>query len=139
MRYRFGSKRRDGLYARERVNAYLEGLGPHPRCNLCGEPVLPDQAWHESHAGAPKCFGGKRVGVAHAECNLEHGRTVVTPAWAKSSRVRRFHAGTRRAKHPMPCGRASGKTKTFNKGVLTRMSGAEKHALTMAMREVRGS
>jgi hypothetical protein len=96
--------------------------------------VLPDQAWHESHVGAPKCFGGKRVGVAHEQCNLEHGRTVVTPAWAKSNRVRKRHAGAFRSKHPLPCGRPSNKTKTMTRGVQPRLSQAEKHRLTMEKR-----
>jgi hypothetical protein len=136
-RYRFGSKARDALWFRERINAYLAGRGALPICPHCDQPVLPTDPWDRCHVGAPRWAGGKRLQVGHRPCNQAHNAAVDTPAFAKSNRVRQRHvAGARGSKHPLPCGRSSGKTKTINRGVQPRLTGAEKHALAMAAREI---
>ncbi len=141
MRYRprFNSKRREALWLAERLAAYRAGRGNLPICNICDLPVLETDAWDESHhPDHPRVFGGRATGVAHRRCNHEHGAQVVTPAKAKANRVRRRHIGAGGpglGKHPMPGGRRSALTKTFRYGVQPRLTGAEKHALTMAARE----
>ncbi len=140
----FGSYRREGLWLREKHNAQLSGLGDHPICNLCGKPVTLEEAmrdgWHESHdPSRAKAFGGKDVGVAHAACNLEHGRTVVVPAVAKSNRVRAMHLGLKGpglGRFPMRAGRRMRETKTFNRGVQPRMTLGEKIAAMRAKRAI---
>jgi hypothetical protein len=142
MRYRprFGSARREGVWYGACIAAYLGGNGANPICNLCGLPVFETDDWDESHdPGRAKVFGGKVTGVAHRRCNREHGAKVVTPAKAKSDRVRRRHAGELgpgRGKRLLPGGRRSSISKTFNRGVQPRLTGAEKHALMMAAREI---
>jgi hypothetical protein len=136
MRYRFGSKARDALWSRERINAYLAGRGVNPICPHCDAAVLPTDPWDRCHVGAPRWAGGKRLQVGHRACNQAHNAAVDTPAFAKSNRVRRLHAGERGSKHPLPAGRRSGVTKTFRYGVQPRLTGAERHALTMATRTI---
>ena len=137
-RYRFGSKRRDALWAREAMNAYLAGCGKLPLCNICEQPVNDDGKWHESHDPAkPKCYGGKRVGIAHAACNLLHGAKVVTPLRAKAERSAARHDGRKgpgRGRYPMRAGRLSGESKTMRHGLIKRLSGAQKHARMVAKR-----
>lgn len=142
----FGSRHRERLWLRECFNAYAEGRtdGSCPVCNLCDQPVTRAQAdadgWHESHnPSRAKSFGGKSVGVAHVSCNLEHGRTVVVPALAKSNRVRK--AATRRTfagsgRYPMRAGYRSAVTKTMGRGLRPRLTLAQKHAATMAARAI---
>lgn len=141
-KYLFGAKAREDLWLREKHNAQLEGRGDHPICNLCGRPVLPTDAWDESHDPAkPACFGGRRVGVAHMRCNREHGARVVVPAKAKSDRVRRFHigaAGPGLGRHPMQGGRRSAVSKTVSGRVVQRLSLSEKLAAMRAKRAIGG-
>lgn len=136
----FGSLKREALWQRERIKAYLSGRGDCPICNLCDEPVTADQPWHESHhRDQPKVFGGKSVGVAHAECNTRHNNEVVTPAVAHCNRVRKRFlglAGPGLGRYPMAAGRRSKITKTMRGGVQPRRSLAEKHAATMAKRAI---
>jgi hypothetical protein len=120
------------------------GDGFTPICNICDQPVTREQVerdgWHESHHPLhPRAFGGTTVGVAHSACNLEHGRTVVVPAVAKSNRIikrqqRRTFAGSGR--FPMRGGVDSRETKTMRGGVKRRMSLAEKHAAFLAKRAI---
>ncbi|HEY7245043.1 MAG TPA: hypothetical protein VH678_14305 [Xanthobacteraceae bacterium] len=125
-------RKRAAIWHRERMNAYLAGLGENPICNLCDAPVLKCEAWDVSHAPErPRSFGGNRVGVAHLDCNRRHGVAVVTPAFAKSERVRQFDIGARGpglSKHPLPAGRRSTLSKTFANGVVPRLTLAEKIA-----------
>lgn len=102
--------RRRGLSSTDREKLYdrCRGENQFPICNIpgCGLPVDGRyQAWDESHIGAPHCFGGTEVGVAHRECNRRHGAEVVTPAYAKAGRVRRNFIGASISDYPMPGGR----------------------------------
>jgi 5-methylcytosine-specific restriction enzyme A len=57
------------------------------------------------------------------------------PAIAKADRQSDFHlgiSGPGRGRRPMPCGRASGRSKTMHHGVVPRQSQAEKHRAAMA-------
>lgn len=135
--WQFGSRRRDYLYSAARVNAHLAGRGNHPICPHCDEPVLEQQPWHECHVGAPRCFGGKSIAVGHADCNLRDNHKVVTPAAAKARRVRAKHLGVKGpglGRHPMPCGRASSRSKSMKGRVVARVSTADAHAALMARR-----
>lgn len=131
MNYRFGSRKRDDLYSGAKVAAYLAGRGEFPICPHCDLPVTPDQAWDEAHVGTPKCFGGKSVMVGHRRCNRLDNNQVVTPAFAKSERVRKKHlgiSGPGLGRAPMQCGRRSRQRKTMNGGVVRRTTHAERHA-----------
>ena len=140
-RPRFNSKRREQLWQREKHAAFLAGRGDLPICNICSLPVLETDAWDESHDPAKaKAFGGRAVGIAHHRCNHHHGAAVVTPAIAKSNRVRRKHigaAGPGLGKSPMRGGRRDRIKKTMRGEVVLRLTGAERHALMMAAREIR--
>jgi len=139
MRYRprFGTKRRDDLYAREALAAHKAGRGPHPICPHCDLPVTTDQAWDEAHIGAPRCFGGKETGVGHMLCNRLDGAKNVTPAAAKARRVRMKHLGITGpglGPHPLPAGRRSSISKSVSGPVKPRLTHAQKHAAFMARR-----
>lgn len=145
-RRRYSPKQRAAIWQREATNAYLEGKGRLPVCNLCGAPVRIGQAWDVSHAPEKaRAFGGNKVGVGHrnktADClgNRGHGAKVVTPALAASNRKRAFHigaAGPGLGRHPMAAGVRSGQSKTFHAGVVARRTQAQKHAATMAKRAI---
>jgi hypothetical protein len=77
-RYRFGSKARDALWFRERINAYLAGRGVNPICPHCDAPVLATDPWDRCHVGAPRWAGGKRLQVGHRPCNQAHNAAVDT-------------------------------------------------------------
>jgi hypothetical protein len=137
---RLSPTKRQTLWSREATNAYLDGRGRFPICNLCDLPVTPGQDWDESHAPEkPRCFGGRRVGIAHLRCNREHGAQVVTPAFAASNRKQQHHIGADGpglGKSPMRAGRRSQQSKTFRHGVVTRLTQVQKHALFMKGREI---
>lgn len=110
-------KQREALYDRCR-----DGL-PHPLCNLCRIPVLPGDAWDESHYPIPKSLGGTEVGIAHARCNRDHGAKVVTPLVAKVKRIRQRHIGAKvkgSGYRPLPCGKRSPWKKKINGEVVRR-------------------
>jgi hypothetical protein len=141
-RPKFGSKKREALWAREVHKAYVESDGRlrTPVCNLCGLPVDENEPWHESHCPSrAKSFGGKSVGVAHAPCNLKHGCEVVTPMFAKSNRIRARHLGLKRpgqGRHPMPAGRDTKISRTVSGRVVSRLSLSEKIARMRAKRAI---
>lgn len=126
---RFGSHKREALWQMECLEAHKAERGPHPICNLCDQPVTPDQAWDESHHGAPKALGGKLYGVAHRKCNRNHGARVVVPMMAK---VRRVYAkfigadGPGLGRFPMQAGRRTLVSKTMRNGVQPRLTLAQK-------------
>jgi hypothetical protein len=144
MAYRamFNAKQREDLWLRCRTTAYLDGRGDGTICicNLCDLPVYPTDAWDESHDPAkPKSFGGKAVGVAHRRCNRDHGAQVVTPAKAKSDRVRRRALGITRpgmGRHAMPAGRRSNEKRKIGGGVEPRLTMAQKEARFQAKRGI---
>ncbi|NWG26143.1 MAG: hypothetical protein HXY30_17295 [Pseudorhodoplanes sp.] len=141
-KYLFGSKQREDLWLREKHNAQLSGRGDLPICNLCDLPVRKTDAWDESHdPGRAKAFGGKRTAIAHRLCNHLHGAQVVTPAIAKSNKVRRRDigaAGPGLGRHPMPGGRRSRLSKSFSHGVVPRLTLSEKLAVMRAKRAIGG-
>lgn len=140
MTRRLSATARTKLWKREALNAYLDGRGRFPICNLCDLPVAPGHDWDESHAPEkPRCFGGTRTGVAHLRCNRDHGAKVVVPAFAESNRKQRQHigaAGPGLGKSPMRAGRRSSVKKTFRHGVVPRLSGVQEHARVMAGRAI---
>ena len=107
--------------AREKLYDRCRGDNKFPICNLCGTPVDGTrEAWDESHAGAPYCFGGTDTGVAHRACNRRHNNEVVTPAYAKAARVRRTHIGASVSDYPMPGGRNDSIKRTMSGRVVKR-------------------
>lgn len=135
-RPRFNSKQREALWAAECWRAAIAGRGSLPICNLCDQVVRETDAWDESHdPGRAKAFGGRATGVAHHRCNHEHGAKVVTPAVAKAKRVHAKHigaAGPGLGRTPMRGGRRDGIRRTMRNGVRPRLTGAERHAATIA-------
>lgn len=108
----------------------------HVLCNICGLEVIPGDAWHESHVGAPAALGGNSVGIAHAKCNLEDGRQV-TSFVAKTKRMKRNHLGITGpglGASPMAAGRRSRISKKLNGEVVVRKSQSEKHREMMERR-----
>jgi hypothetical protein len=105
-------------------------------CNLCGGRVLPTEAWHESHIGVPKAWGGNAVGIAHAACNQLDNIVFVTPQSAKTKRMRRRHLGITGpglSATPLPGGRRDNVSKKLNGEVVPRIAGkGAKHRQTMA-------
>jgi hypothetical protein len=95
--------RRRKLTKAQRRDFYIAAKGEEdfPRCNICGEFVLPGQAWDESHEGAPHALGGTRTGIAHRRCNRDHGAQVVTPMVAKAKRLYDKHRGIHVSRYPM--------------------------------------
>lgn len=140
---RFGTAKRDAIFACEALIAWKAGLGRDPICNIpgCGLPVTVDQAWDESHhPDQPRVFGGRSVGVAHSKCNRDHGAQVVKPQVAKCDRVRDRHLGLTGpglGPHPMKAGRRSRITKTLHHGIKRRQTLGEKLAATLARRNFR--
>lgn len=139
-RWQFGSKKRDYLYSRCRNEAGIAGLGNHPICNICHQPVLPTDAWDESHAPEhPKALGGKSVAIAHLTCNRDHGAKVVVPLIAKVKRTRDKFLGIKGpglGRHPMQGGRRSGVTRTMSGEVKPRLTLAQKHAQFLQRRAI---
>lgn len=135
-RAQFGTKRRDFLYSRELHFAKINGLGDHPICPHCEQPVKPDQAWDEVHI-TPRALGGKTTGVGHRLCNQLDNHQFVTPVAAKAREVWKKHVGIKGpglGPAPMQCGRRSRQTKTMRHGVQPRLTGAQKHAAFMRKR-----
>lgn len=139
-RWQFGTKKRDYLYSRCRNDAGLAGLGNHPICNICNQPVLPTDAWDESHAPEhPKALGGKSVAIAHRTCNRNHGAKVVVPLIAKTEAVRKKYLGITGpglGKYPMQGGRRSDVSRGVNGRVKPRLTLAQKHALFLQRRAI---
>lgn len=138
-RYRFGTKSRDALWARDCLEAWDAGRGRNPICCHCDTPVLPRDPWDECHDASPKWAGGRHKHVGHRDCNRNHNNAVDTPAFHKSNRVRDRHAGIRGpglGPHPMRAGRLSRFSKTFARGLQPRLTHAEKHALFLASRAI---
>lgn len=131
----FNSKRRETIWLRARFDAAQASRGPLPICNICDLPVLETDDWDESHhLHKPRAFGGgdgvEHVGVAHHLCNLRHGAEVVTPAVAKSNRIRRKHIGAQKpgmGRHAMRGGRRAPFKIAIGGGTKPRLTNAERH------------
>lgn len=130
-RKRLSNRQREELYDRCR------GDKPVPDCNLCGNPVQLHERWHESHVGAPHALGGTETGVAHEDCNRRDAAEVVAPMVAKAKRGRQKFIGAFRTKFPMRGGRGDSIKVCIGGGIKVRKTLAQKHAETMAMRQVR--
>lgn len=120
---RQSTSKRQALWDREAMNAYLDDLPYCPICNLCGLQVQPGQDWDESHGPVAKAFGGRRTQIAHKRCNREDG-AMVTRAVAKSDRVRARHTGAFRPRRPLPGGRNDPRKRTMSGNVVNRATGA---------------
>lgn len=137
--YRFGTKLRDQTWALEKLAAYKAGRGALPICVHCDLPVQIDQAWDVAHINVPRAFGGKSVGCGHRKCNQDDNAAVVTPAFNKAERVRKFNCGITGpglGRYPMSGGRRSLVTKTFSNGVQPRLSGKQKHERFLQRRAI---
>ncbi len=136
VRHMFNSKQREQLWLREKGKARIAGRGTLPICNLCDLPVAETDDWDESHDPAKaKAFGGKATGVAHRVCNQRHNNAVVTPAVAKSNRIRRKHIGAQKpgmGRFAMRGGRRSNERKTMAGEVVRRTNGAQRRVAMMA-------
>jgi hypothetical protein len=94
-------------------------------CNICGGAVKCGEPWDVSHVGVPKAWGGDSGGIAHRQCNHDHGAKVVTPMVAKAKRQRRKHlgiAGNGLSTRPMPCGRNSDFKRTMRGAIVRRFT-----------------
>lgn len=135
----FGSRQREAIWCREATNAYIDGRGHFPICNICDQPVHPQEDWDISHDGVPRAFGGKLKGVGHRDCNRRHGSEVVVPFIAKTNAMHDKHIGVRGpglGRHPMRAGRRSHESKTFEGGLVARLTLSEKIARMRARRAV---
>jgi hypothetical protein len=72
--------------------------------------VVPGEDWDVSH-DIPLEAGGKDDAtnwfVAHRKCHRVHTSTVDAPMIAKVKRIHQKHVGAKKARSPMPLGRAS--------------------------------
>jgi len=109
-RTRLTSKQRETLFDQETAKARSMGLGDHPICNICGDPIVEfRERWHESHdPHLPHALGGSVTGIAHERCNLEHNWRIDTPLVAKNKRIRQRYIGAKApSRRPLPGGRNS--------------------------------
>lgn len=118
-----GWTKRQSTTKREALYDRVRGEKNHPDCNICGLPVLPCDRWEESHMPVPRCFSGTETGVAHTKCNRQHGAKEVTPAWAKSNRVRQRYLGIFRSRFPLPGGRDDPRRRKISGEVVSRETG----------------
>ncbi len=92
---RYTTAEREALYERER------GDKEFPDCNLCDQPILHFQEWEPSHVdGKPHALGGDEIGVAHKDCNRQHGYKVVIPQVAEVKRKYKWARGIKVARRP---------------------------------------
>lgn len=125
--------------ARQELYDRCRGDQPYPACNICDLLIQPGQDWDESHdpEGPAHVFGGTETGVAHSRCNRLHGAQVVRPQVAKCDRVEQKFTGAYRPRTPMRGGRFDKVSKSMAGGVKVRKTLSQKHAETMAKRQVR--
>jgi hypothetical protein len=121
-RKRLTTTQRRALY--ETAESAAKAIGrEHPACNLCPHPILPGQAWDESHEGAPHALGGTRTGIAHRRCNRIHGAAIVTPMVAKAKRTGDKFRDIKRARNPLPGGVDDPRKRTMGGEVVDRETG----------------
>ena len=121
-RHRLTTTQRRALYESAVESARAAGR-EHPACNLCPHPILPGQAWDESHVGAPHALGGTDVGIAHRRCNRIHGAQVVTPMVAKAKRTGDKFRDIKRSRNPIAGGRDDPRKRTMGGQVVDRATG----------------
>ena len=89
-------------------------------------------AWELTHDSS---LANCQVLCKTCHANKTAGRDV--PAIAQADRKRDFHLGITgpgRGKSPLPCGRASSRSKSINHGIVPRLTQREKHRRFMAQR-----
>jgi len=95
------------ITAKMRADIFLSRGG---MCHLCSMKVVPGEDWDVSH-DIPLEAGGKDDAtnwfVAHRKCHRVHTSTVDAPMIAKVKRIHQKHVGAKKARSPMPLGRAS--------------------------------
>lgn len=124
IRRRLSTKQREALYDEEAAKAAASARGPFPICRLCDLPIFPGQRWHENHDRyLPHAIGGKRDGISHERCNLEHGHKVATPQVAKVKRIRQKHIGAWHTTRPLPGGRDDDLMRKMNGKTVLRSTG----------------
>ena len=136
----FNSKRRETVWLRGKHEAFTAGRGKQPICPHCDLPVFETDDWDECHhPHAARAFGAgngvEAVTPGHHRCNLDHAARVVTPAVAKSNRIRRKHIGAWRpgmGKHAMPGGRRAGFKIGIGGGLKPRLTNAQRHRTFLA-------
>lgn len=151
---RFSSALHRNIWMRERNNAQLAGRGGFPICHHCDKPVDPltEGAGHLAHHVTTPAWavrlGAKRTShaIAHAACNLKHGRTVETPAAAQHKRLSAVEAEHQRrmagepwrqlSRYPMQGGRLSRNTRAVGGRVRRRLSAVEKQAAFIRKRGI---
>lgn len=113
---RLSSRAREKLYDAECLKSRLSGLGNLPICVHCHLPIDGTRdRWHEAHDQyRPKFLGGKVVGIAHAECNMQHNNEHDTPLFAKINRVRQKFIGAYRPRSIIPGSRDHWMKKKMN-------------------------
>lgn len=77
------SRRKMTKAQRRKFYDAAKGNDEFPRCNICGNWVLPCHRWVESHMPIPHAWRGTKTGVAHKRCNDLYWRTVEAPMLAK--------------------------------------------------------
>lgn len=128
----FSRKTMQIAYARTK-----DGEGVH-RCQGCTAPLVPGKFIYD-HVIPWEISRDSSIGNCQllcAACDAIKTPLVDIPVIAKSNRQRDRHIGAVKSRHPMQCGRASKRTKTFGHGVQPRLTQAQKHARTMAARRI---
>lgn len=103
--------------------AFLEAHGS--RCWFCGEPIYPDQPWHDEHKMAKELMApgsdwnapSNRAPI-HVEPCHKIKTAIDRKLIAKSNRVRRAHGpveGRRKTKHPIRSRKAQWPKRPFPK------------------------
>jgi hypothetical protein len=77
------------------------GDNDFPKCNLCGNWVLPCHTWVESHLPVPHAWQGTKTGVAHKRCNDLYWREVEAPMMAKANHQYDMARGIKVSRRPM--------------------------------------
>lgn len=114
------SKRRP-LNQKQRANLFYAHQGI---CHICSGKIGPEQ-WEVEHI-IPIAMGGddelSNMAPAHIKCHRVKSKTDAHNL-AKSNSVRAKHFGFKaKSSKPLPCGKDSPWKKTFNNGVVRRVS-----------------
>jgi hypothetical protein len=100
-----------------------KGNEEFPRCNICGQFVLPCHNWVESHMPIPHAWKGEQTGVAHARCNKKRWTEVEAPMLAKGRHQYDMARGIKVSRTPMPGGKDDPRKRTIDGRVVERRTG----------------
>lgn len=108
------------------------------RCGCCNRKIRAGESWQLDHVLALINGGENRESNMRPLLSAHHEDKTAADVAEKSHVAARKakHLGLRRASKPLPCGRASGSSKTMLRGVVARRTQAEKHRDTMAARKI---